>query len=205
MILKLLTNINYLLYIFCVLIFLLILTYLIYKLFILENDIFLINEKINKIELEFSNPDTLKSNSYNNNNKNSPFNLTEIIMNEVFNNDKQENNICNMKSCNNKCPINEIKEDNSNVIDIDKILNNEIINDVEEEKINKEQIFDLKKEILTNDNDSVISGETQITKKKLLKLNLDKLKEKCNELNISNEGTKAQLIDKILDEINKDV
>jgi hypothetical protein len=203
MILKLLTNINYLLYIFCVLIFLLILTYLIYKLFILENDIFLINEKINKIELEFSNPDTLKSNSYNN--KNSPFNLTEIIMNEVFNNDKQENNICNMKSCNNKCPINEIKEDNSNVIDIDKILNNEIINDVEEEKINKEQIFDLKKEILTNDNDSVISGETQITKKKLLKLNLDKLKEKCNELNISNEGTKAQLIDKILDEINKDV
>lgn len=205
MILKLLTNINYLLYIFCVLIFLLILTYLIYKLFILENDIFLINEKINKIELEFSNPDTLKSNSYNNNNKNSPFNLTEIIMNEVFNNDKQENNICNMKSCNNKCPINEIKEDNSNVIDIDKILNNEIINDVEEEKIHKEQIFDLKKEILTNDNDSVISGETQITKKKLLKLNLDKLKEKCNELNISNEGTKAQLIDKILDEINKDV
>jgi len=205
MILKLLTNINYLLYIFCVLIFLLILTYLIYKLFILENDIFLINEKINKIELEFSNPDTIKSNSYNNNNKNSPFNLTEIIMNEVFNNDKQENNICNMKSCNNKCPINEIKEDNTNVIDIDKILNNEIINDVEEEKINKEQIFDLKKEILTNDNDSVISGETQITKKKLLKLNLDKLKEKCNELNISNEGTKSQLIDKILDEINKDV
>lgn len=204
MILKLLTNINYLLYIFCVLIFLLILTYLIYKLFILENDIFLINEKINKIELEFSNPDTLKSNSFNNN-KNSPFNLTEIIMNEVFNNDKQDNNTCNIKSCNNKCPINEIKEDNSNVIDIDKILNNEIINDVEEEKINKEQIFDLKKEILTNDNDSVISGETQITRKKLLKLNLDKLKEKCNELNISNEGTKAQLIDKILDEINKDV
>jgi len=209
MIFNILTNINYLIYIFCILIILLIITYLIYKIFILENDVYIINEKLNKIELEFNNPN-IKTSSLNTQKKNNLFNFTDIIMNEVFNNNdtdnNTDNNICNLKSCNNnKCSINITTEnkDESNIIDIDKILNNEVINNNEEK--DKEQIFDLKKEIVSNDNESVISNDTQITKKKLQKLNLDKLKEKCNELNISSEGTKAQLIEKILEEINKEV
>lgn len=67
-----------------------------------------------------------------------------------------------------------------------------------------EEIFDLKKEVINVDeNNSVVSSSTN--KKKLQKMNLDKLKEKCQELGLSQEGSKATLIDRILDESNKDV
>ena len=54
-----------------------------------------------------------------------------------------------------------------------------------------------------DDNQSIISSSNN--KKKLQKLNLEKLKEKCQELGLSQEGSKANLIDRIIDEGNKDV
>ena len=203
MIYKLLSNFNYLIYFFAIFVVLLILTYLIYKVFILDNELFILNEKVNKMEIEFSsnNADFPKSSGVNFNNKKEAYNLTEIIMNEVFNDN-------NKKSCSGgRCKVPEPEP--NEIIDIDNIIKSEVINS-EPSKIQPEEpavIFDLKKEVVVNDSESVVSGGGggQITKKRLLKLNLDKLKEKCTELNLSTEGTKAQLIDRICEEINKDV
>jgi len=200
MFLKLISNINYLFYFFCITFVLLILTYIIYKLFLLEADVYMIVEKINNIELEFSGSSSKpSSNSCNSNleciykpKTNDTINLSEMMMNEVFNN--------TMNSV-----IEPVKKE-VDIIDIDEIIGD--IKDNEKETIETEPkvIFDLKKEIINNDTESVVSSSTtQITKKQLQKLNVDKLKEKCNELELSTEGSKAQLIDRILEEINKDV
>jgi len=200
MFLKLISNINYLFYFFCITFVLLILTYIIYKLFLLEADVYMIVEKINNIELEFSGSSSKSpSNSCNSNSKciykpktNDTINISEMMMNEVFNN--TINSV-----------IEPVKKE-VDIIDIDEIIGD--IKDNEKETVETEPkvIFDLKKEIINNDNESIVSGSTtQMTKKQLNKLNIDKLKAKCNELEVSTEGTKAQLIDRILEEINKDV
>lgn len=195
MIYRLLANLNYLFYFFCIFVILLILTYVIYKIFIIDNDLFILNDKLNKIEMEIGNPSPLKSTS----DRNHAFNLTDIIMNEVFNNnEKQEKTYCS----DNKC---KIKKPDVNEIDIDEVINIETVNPITTSLNTEEPIFDLKKEVMNNDNESIISGEIQMTKKKLMKLSLDKLKEKCNDLNLSSEGTKAQIVDRIYEELNKDV
>jgi len=91
-------------------------------------------------------------------------------------------------------------------IDMNEIIMTQIFDDepvinvdsdiIEIEEI-KEPIFDLKKEVITDDKESIISSN--LTKKKLQKLNLDKLKKKCLELELNPEGTKSQLIDRILE------
>lgn len=193
MLFKLLSNINYIFY-FCIVAFvLLILTYIIYKLFILEADIYMIYEKINKIELEFSGGSNNNSCCVNNS---KTHNLSEIIMNEVFN------------SCvNNEEETENVKD--IDVIDIDNLINDDkpATKEQENDEIQNDVIFDLKKDVnVINDTESVISSNNnQLTKKKLLKMNLDKLKEKCTELELSTEGTKVQLIDRIVNELNKEV
>ena len=198
MLFKLLSNINYIFYFICIAFVLLILTYIIYKMFLLEADIYLLVEKINKIELEFNyNNTNSKSTSCSSHNKNScSMKLSDIIMNEVFN--PYQTNIKKNKD--------DIDKEIENEKDVDVIDIDEIIGDIKENEPDNKIIFDLKKEtVLNNDNESVISSSNKITKKKLQKLNLDKLKEKCVELDISSEGTKPQLIDKILEELNKEV
>lgn len=201
MFLKLISNINYLFYFFCITFVLLILTYIIYKIFLLEADVYMIVEKINNIELEFSGSSKSISNSCNSNSKciykskteypsTDSINISDIVMNEVFNNTINS--------------VNEPIKKEIDVIDIDEIIGDAKNKEETDNKI----VFDLKKEIINNnnDNESVISGSTsQLTKKQLQKLNVDKLKEKCSELQVSTEGTKSQLIDRILEEINKDV
>jgi len=49
-----------------------------------------------------------------------------------------------------------------------------------------------------NDTESIVSDVSKYTRKNLSKMNLDKLKDICVTLNISNEGTKNTLIEKIL-------
>jgi len=192
MLFKLLSNINYIFY-FCIIAFvLLILTYIIYKIFILEADIYIIYEKLNKIEVEFSGNGNNNSCCMNTNNKSHK--LSEIIMNEVFN---SQNSVLNQEECN---------KDTIDIIDIDNLINNDTpitkeTDDSTEDKV----LFDLKKDVTTiiNDNESVISSSNnQLTKKKLQKMNIDKLKEKCSELDLSTDGTKSQLIDRI---VNKEV
>ena len=218
MIFRLLTNANYLIYFFCIFVILMLLTYLIYKLFIIEHDLFIVNEKINKIELEFfnNNPNLSFENETNKEN----FNLSDIIMNEVFNANANTNantnpssaNTCSTGTCNvntkNKVKDNKTETFDSHSIDIDTFMNDEEIikpndNTYEEQVYEKRVVFDLKKEIIVDDKESIVS-ENNFTKKKLQKLNLDKLKEKCVEYNLSTEGTKAQLVDKIFEEINKE-
>lgn len=183
MIFRLLTNANYLIYFFCIFVILILLTYLIYKVFIVENDLFILNEKINRFELEFNNPNNPNSACTKDN-----FNLSDIIMNEVF----------NTKQCNSSgvCKMSFNKpEEVVNEIDIDK---NDVIEAVEE-KTKDEILFDLKKEIIVDEKEGSVMSENN-TKRKLQKLNLDKLKDKCNELNLSTEGTKAQIINRIVEE-----
>jgi hypothetical protein len=167
----------------------------------LEADVYMIIEKINNIELEFSGSSSSKSfsNSCNSSNSkciykpktNDTINISEMMMNEVFNN--TINSV-----------IEPVKKE-VDIIDIDEIIG-EVKEKEEEVSSSSNIVFDLKKEIINNDTESVVSSSTnQMTKKQLQKLNVDKLKEKCNELELSTEGSKAQLIDRILEEMNKDV
>jgi len=156
MIAKLLFNINNLFYYLFMLFLLCVIIYLVYKLFILENDVYIINEKLFNIECSQNNHCIMSK-------KNDGIDMNEIIMTQIF--------------------------DDEPVINVDSDI-------IEIEEI-KEPIFDLKKEVITDDKESIISSN--LTKKKLQKLNLDKLKEKCLELELNTEGTKSQLIDRILE------
>jgi len=169
MISKLLFNINNLFYYLFMAIVVSIILYLIYKMFILENDVYLLNEKIYKLECN-GGQCQIPKNKINND----EINMNEIIMSQIFDNDDEEQPIINK--------------------DID-IIN---IEDLLPEQTSIEPIFDLKKETVMDDKESIISSNN-LTKKKLSKLNLDKLKEKCVELELNSEGTKAQLIDRIFE------
>jgi hypothetical protein len=152
---------------------LLLIIYLIYKIFILETDVYILNERLSKIELQLNKPISIEKNNY----SNEEINVASNFMNEIFSNQEEE-------------------EPSS--IDIDEIIKKDDNSPV------KEEVFDLKKDVMnTDDNQSIISSSNN--RKKLQKLNLEKLKEKCQELELSNEGTKANLIDRIMDEMNKDV
>jgi len=169
---KYLTNMNNLIQYIIMFLILLLIIYLIYKIFIVETDVYILNERLSKIELQFNKPISIEKTTLNN----EEINVANNFMNEIFSNNDEE----------------------PSSIDIDEIIKNDDNPPV------KEEIFDLKKDVITTeDNQSIISSSNN--KKKLQKLNLEKLKEKCQELGLSQEGTKANLIDRIMDETNKDV
>lgn len=178
---KYLTNMNNLIQYIIMFLILLLIIYLIYKIFIVENDVYILNERLSKIELQINNSShTIIENSELDNND---IEMANVFMKEVFTN----------PTCKNKIS----EEEEPSTIDIDEIIKEDIPE-------SKEELFDLKKDIITTeDNTSIISSSNN--KKKLQKLNLDKLKEKCQEMGLSQEGTKANLIEKILDENNKGV
>lgn len=191
MIYKLLLNINNFITYFVALFIVCLLIYVIYKIFILENDLYVINDKLAKIELEYSgNTEVIYGNNNNHQlqsqkGRNYDINMNEIIMNTVF----SDNNPIGTTSIE---PTNISEVD---IIDIDKMILKE---DPVEILENTSQIFDLKKEVINDDKESIISTNAN-TKKKLLKLNLDRLKEKCTDYELSTDGTKAQLIERILE------
>jgi len=169
---KYLTNMNNLIQYIIMFLILLLIIYLIYKIFILETDVYILNERLSKIELQLNKPISIEKNTY----SNEEINVASNFMNEIFSNQEEE----------------------PSSIDIDEIIKKDDNSPV------KEEVFDLKKDVMnTDDNQSIISSSNN--RKKLQKLNLEKLKEKCQELELSNEGTKANLIDRIMDEMNKDV
>jgi len=190
--------------------FIIIILFLIYKYLYLEQAVYLINNKIERIENEIENSNccSFNNNSNENLNSNSNQNSTssmmknaEIIMNEIF----------NMEASPNCCPTpHHRREEKINKIEpVDEIV------PVIEEPIVKNNIFDLKrktspdneKEVVEkereeiNDKESIVSniiGGGHAVKKSLMKLTIDKLKEKCEERNLSTEGTKNQLADRII-------
>jgi hypothetical protein len=169
---KYLTNMNNLIQYIIMFLILLLIIYLIYKIFILETDVYILNERLSKIELQLNKPISIEKNTY----SKEEINVASNFMNEIFSNQEEE----------------------PSSIDIDEIIKKDDNPPV------KEEVFDLKKDVMnTDDNQSIISSSNN--RKKLQKLNLEKLKEKCQELELSNEGTKANLIDRIMDEMNKDV
>lgn len=169
---KYLTNMNNLIQYIIMFLILLLIIYLIYKIFIVETDVYILNERLSKIELQFNKPISIEKTTLNK----EEINIANNFMNEIFSNNDEE----------------------PSSIDIDEIIKNDDNPPV------KEEIFDLKKDVITTeDNQSIISSSNN--KKRLQKLNLEKLKEKCQELGLSQEGTKANLIDRIMDETNKDV
>ncbi len=152
---------------------LLLIIYLIYKIFIVETNVYIINERLSKLEVQYNEPISIEKSNLNH----EEIEIASNFMNEIFTNQEEE----------------------PSSIDIDEIIK------TDEKKSDKEEIFDLKKDVMTTDDNQSIISSSNNNKKKLQKLNLDKLKEKCKELGLSEEGTKGNLIERILEEINKDV
>ena len=164
-----------------------------YKYLYLEQSVYILTNKIDKLELELNNP-----NSYNNNSNSTPnraLDSAEIIMNEIFN-----DNFCSKNSCqftSSTSPVSPVSPVSPNVVIAASPKHEEIQEDTVQ-IVN--EIFDLKKDI-NDDKESIISsniGGGHAIKKALMKLSIDKLKAKCEERKLSTEGTKNQLADKII-------
>ena len=176
MLFKMMTNTSTMINLFIFLFLSAVIFYFWFKLITLENMVFILTEKLKKNTPSVQQP--IRNMPLKQEDQNS-FNLEDMIMKEVF--------------C---CPSNESCKINlqPNVEFIDE----EIKDEPEKPKV---EIFDLKKEEVEVEVDtkSEISNINALpSKKSLLKLNLDGLKDKCSSLNLSTEGTKAQLIDRIL-------
>ena len=198
MIYKLLVNFNNFLLYFAAFFMICLLLYVIYKIFIIENDIYLLNDKVNKIEVEYSGGSSFEKpsikvnkNQISEQDRNYDINMNEIIMSNIFENDDFSKQHQTPK----KPVITEI-----DIIDIDKVDAKVSDLDLREPS---EPIFDLKKDVISDDKESVISINSS-SKKKLLKLNLERLKEKCNEQGLMSSGTKAQLIERLLEKEQSD-
>jgi SAP domain len=194
MIFKMLSNMNSVFNHIFMFFILLVVIYLIYKIFLLETEVFLLNEKMNKIELDLNNDDTTINTCkiMNTNTNTNTVNLTEedmkvseYIMNEIFNEDDKT--------------IIELDIEKEEVFDLKKEVPKKPSS---EKEIQKEPLKEVQKEPereQPDETESISSNVNVMNKKKLQKLNLDKLKEKCMELGLSVEGTKAQLIDRLLE------
>lgn len=181
---------NIILY-FSIIVMLVFIFFLSYKYLYLEQSIYLLTNKLTKLEIEYNNPDV-----YSNKPTSDIMKTAEIIMNEIF----TDNNICNTSDI---CSINNIDKTTTTTTttntDNEKIS---IIHPIDSDDIQiVNEIFDLKKD--SDDKESVISGTTGVggglaTKKALMKLSLDKLKVKCEDRKLSTDGTKNQLADRII-------
>jgi len=170
--------------------------FLSYKYLYLEQSIYLITNKLNKLEIEYNNP-----NIYSNQSNSNIMKTAEIIMNEIFTDDSNsctiKSNVCNTNDITNTNITNDTNTNDTNTNDI----KSSVIQPIHTDDIQiVNEIFDLKKDI--DDKESIISGTTGgggiATKKALMKLSIDKLKAKCEDRKISTEGTKNQLADRII-------
>lgn len=177
---------NSIVYYFTLFIMFIIVFFLSYKYLYLEQTLFMLSNKLNKLEIEYNNPSVYSPSTV-------KMNTAEIIMNEIFNE-------CTDGDC---CPINkhpyddEIENNQENNLKNTSAPATQIIDEIEV----IDEIFDLKKDVLADDKESVISASVNgghAAKKALMKLSLDKLKAKCEEREISTEGTKNQLADRII-------
>jgi hypothetical protein len=181
-------TLNNILFYFTYAVLFIFLFFMAYKYLYLEQSVYLLTNKLNKLEIELNNPSAIYNNS---NNSNSALESAEIIMNEIFNDGFCSTNSCpfipssppstpTAKTSTTPIATQEIQEDTVQIVN---------------------EIFDLKKEIINDDKESIISanvGGGHATKKALMKLSIDKLKAKCEERKLSTEGTKNQLADKII-------
>lgn len=98
------------------------------------------------------------------------------------------------------------KKCTENVCKIQEIPDNSVHSKKDEQSceetssvITVEDIVEVKDKIVEDDTTSIISESSdKYSRTALNKMNLEKLKEVCNTMKISNNGTKAMLIDRIL-------
>jgi len=206
-------------------IFVTILLFLIYKYLYLEQSIYLLNSKIERLENNLSNFNpNLNFNSNCDSDCNScPLNSSnmmknaELIMNEIFNMDASypspssslSNQELKTKKNNQETedivPVLEEPINNSNLFDLKRSNNIREMKEMKEKKDREEgeerEEREQGEERELNDKESVISnivGGGHAVKKNLMKLTIDKLKIKCEERKLSTEGTKNQLADRII-------
>ena len=163
-----------------------------YKYLYLEQSVYLLTNKVNKLEIEFNNPNVYTNSSTKT--SNSALDSAEIIMNEIFNDGFCDNNVCKFTSS-----TSITTPSTPAVVAPSSNIKQEELHDDTVQIVN--EIFDLKKEVINDDKESIISanvGGGHATKKALMKLSIDKLKAKCEERKLSTEGTKNQLADKII-------
>lgn len=179
-------------------IFTIIILFLIYKYVYLEQAVYLITNKLDRLESELLNSSSSsKSCSPSNQNSNMMKNA-EFIMNEIFNMDSSSGSCCYQ-------PQKEVKKQPEPVEEIVPVIEEPIaavatnLFDLKRPNIEKEVVDDKKKD--DDDKGSTISnivGGGHAMKKNLMKLSIDKLKVKCEERNLPTEGTKNQLADRII-------
>ena len=190
---KLLSLNNIVFYSTCVIMFIFII-FMAYKYIYLEQSVYLLANKVNKLEIELNNPSIDNNYAKFNNQSNSALESAEIIMNEIFN-----DGFCSTSGTCSFIPPTSINTTPTNVpVSNSNTPNKEEIQENNVQIVN--EIFDLKKEV-NDDKESIISsniGGGHATKKALMKLSIDKLKAKCEERKLSTEGTKNQLADKII-------
>jgi len=157
------SNIVFYITIFILILFIL---FLAYKYIYLEQSVYLLTNKLNRMEIEYNNPSTVQYN----NSINESIRVADNIMNEIF---TDTSNIC---------------DEISGFCEIPKKPKVEIVEPPVE-------IFDLKKEVEV---ESVVSASVDTTSKNLMKLNIEKLKTKCEERELPTDGTKKQLVERII-------
>lgn len=148
---------------------------------------------------------------------------SDIIMNEVFNDlCNSKNSFCtNIDFMNTNKKHNEKKHNETNEDETDnkmkykkeeqykddeileEIINNKNMNNIEiiietDEKKEKKPIINIMDD--TNESVSDINSNNNYTRKKLTKMTVEKIKEICINMDLSIDGTKTQLIDRILNE-----
>lgn len=180
-------------------IFTIIILFLIYKYIYLEQAVYLITNKLDRLESELLNSSSSsKSCSPSNQNSNMMKNA-EFIMNEIFNMDSSSGSCCSHP------PQKEVKKQPEPVDEIVPVIEEPVVSvatnlfDLKRTSNEKEVIDDKKKD--DDDKGSTISnivGGGHAIKKNLIKLSIDKLKTKCEERNLPTEGTKNQLADRII-------
>ena len=184
---------NIVFYSTCVIMFIFII-FMAYKYIYLEQSVYLLANKLNKLEIELNNPSIDNNYEKFNNQSNSALESAEIIMNEIFN-----DGFCSTSDSCSFIPPTSINTTPTNVpVSNFTTANKEEIQENNVQIVN--EIFDLKKEV-NDDKESIISsnvGGGHAIKKALMKLSIDKLKAKCEERKLSTEGTKNQLADKII-------
>lgn len=176
------------------------------KLTILEGNFFILEKRVNLIKKENRESSVAKN-----------LERSNVVMNEIFS-DCVSPEICKkMGTC--AFSVSDKRNDavtivttDINVPDKDDVQISFDTDDIDkkiEEAIDPVDIINAieKKPEIEHDNVSITSDMTfntddKYTNKKLSKMNLDKLKDICIQLNLSSDGTKAQLISRIL-ETNK--
>lgn len=149
----------------------------------------------------------------------------EILEKKVVNLKKENKELHNMLSCNKdgKCSVKNMKEadelmskifmdsPNTEIVNVTNVSKeSDVLNEIIADVVGKVPVAsDLTVSSVPSDPadpadpldpaeiESVVS-DAMHTRKKLTKMNLDKLKDICNGLNISTDGTKNMLIDRIL-------